>query len=218
LTVIGEAERTPNDNKIQWRCLCECGNYVTVRGTLLRKGGTKSCGCLRLEGFKRSPTQETRDRVSKTMKNRFKNKENHPLYGKKHTKNTKHKISETQKIRMVNPEDNPFYGKKHGIETRNKMSKNHANVSGKNHPNWKGGITERVNRCATMKYKKWRKMVFERDDYICQMCGQKGGILQAHHILQWAHNPSNRFEVDNGNTLCINCHKNLHTNRKLHNE
>ncbi len=38
-------ERTPN-KKIQWLCLCDCGNETTVIGAALHNGTTKSCGCL----------------------------------------------------------------------------------------------------------------------------------------------------------------------------
>lgn len=30
-----------------WMCLCECGNIVTVRGSAIVSGNTKSCGCHR---------------------------------------------------------------------------------------------------------------------------------------------------------------------------
>lgn len=30
----------------QWKCLCDCGNIVTVRGANLTSNATKSCGCL----------------------------------------------------------------------------------------------------------------------------------------------------------------------------
>jgi hypothetical protein len=29
-----------------WKCLCECGNYCVISGCRLRKGKTKSCGCI----------------------------------------------------------------------------------------------------------------------------------------------------------------------------
>lgn len=32
-----------------WRCRCECGREVVVRGISLRNGTTRSCGCLRAE-------------------------------------------------------------------------------------------------------------------------------------------------------------------------
>lgn len=32
-----------------WRCRCDCGNEVIVRGLSLRSGNTTSCGCLHRE-------------------------------------------------------------------------------------------------------------------------------------------------------------------------
>ena len=29
----------------QWKCLCDCGNIITVRYSNLKSGHTKSCGC-----------------------------------------------------------------------------------------------------------------------------------------------------------------------------
>ena len=55
----------------------------------------------------------------------------------------------------------------------------------------------------------WRKQVFERDQYKCVECGQKG-TLQAHHIKEWADYPDLRYEIDNGITLCRECHSKKH--------
>ena len=59
-------------------------------------------------------------------------------------------------------------------------------------------------------YKNWRMRVFERDNFKCQVCGKVGGELNAHHIKEFSEYPELRFEVDNGITLCVNCHKKIH--------
>lgn len=38
-----------SDVPTRWKCLCDCGNTVVVRGYNLVSGGTKSCGCLMRE-------------------------------------------------------------------------------------------------------------------------------------------------------------------------
>lgn len=46
LTVL---ERFPIKNEMgaYWKCCCDCGVEVVVRGSSLRAGVSKSCGCLR---------------------------------------------------------------------------------------------------------------------------------------------------------------------------
>ncbi len=64
----------------------------------------------------------------------------------------------------------------------------------------------RRQRCCP-EYRDWRAAVFERDDYTCQVCGQRGGKLNADHIKRFADFPELRFEVSNGRTLCVECHR-----------
>lgn len=56
-------------------------------------------------------------------------------------------------------------------------------------------------------YVKWRKQVYQRDNFSCQWpgCGRKHK-LNAHHIKTWSEYPSLRFVVDNGITLCKDHH------------
>ena len=62
--------------------------------------------------------------------------------------------------------------------------------------------------CA--EYKVWRKSVFKRDHYTCQLCGAYGVKLNAHHKKGYAYYPELRFDLSNGITLCERCHKKIH--------
>lgn len=48
LTILAEAERTPG-GKRRVRCLCDCGTETVVQVVHLRRGVSKSCGCLHRE-------------------------------------------------------------------------------------------------------------------------------------------------------------------------
>lgn len=84
---------------------------------------------------------------------------------------------------------------------------NPPDYNGDKNPNWKGGITpEKHLPRGLFRYRSWRKAVFERDNYTCQTCGSKEN-LNAHHIKPFKDFPELRFDVSNGLTLCVNCHK-----------
>lgn len=63
-------------------------------------------------------------------------------------------------------------------------------------------------------YKQWRIKVFERDRYTCQMCGQKGGQLECHHIRPKYKFPELMLVIDNGCTLCRYCHRSIVTRKE----
>jgi len=119
-----------------------------------------------------------------------------------------------------------WLGKTRSVETNKKISQSmmghkiseatksriREKLLGENNPNWKGGLYSRpLNGCKGSTYRNWRKDVFKRDDFTCQMCEQVGGKLHAHHIKSWIKHPKLRFDVTNGLTLCEKCHKNLHS-------
>lgn len=128
--------------------------------------------------------------------------------GKEHTEEAK------AKMRVIRKGQTNAHriGAKHSPETKKRISDKHKALArrGPANPNWKGGSPhlselEKLRRSA--EYKEWRKAVYERDKYICQMCGDaKGGNLHAHHLKSFAQYVDLRFDVDNGLTLCEDCH------------
>lgn len=92
LTVIKECEERKDGKKI-YKCICDCGNITYVKGTVLRSGRTKSCGCLMKDiTIKRSTKHgKSHTRLYKiycSMKQRCynKNDKHYKWYGKKSIK------------------------------------------------------------------------------------------------------------------------------------
>lgn len=54
LKVEKRAKTVARNGNVCWQCLCDCGNRVVVEGYALRKGITRSCGCLRREVSRRN--------------------------------------------------------------------------------------------------------------------------------------------------------------------
>lgn len=53
LTVVA---KEAGSGESRYRCLCSCGNEKIVSGVLLKTGGVKSCGCLKIDAAKKSHT------------------------------------------------------------------------------------------------------------------------------------------------------------------
>jgi len=124
-------------------------------------------------------------------------------------------------------------GKKLSKEIGEKMGKSR---SGSKHWNWKGGITEikdRIRNC--FKSRMWRSDVFHRDNFTCQICNIKSGngktvVLNADHYpksfskiiienkintIEKAESCEELWDLNNGRTLCLECHKKTDTYRHI---
>ena len=91
--------------------------------------------------------------------------------------------------------------------------------------NWKGGITPlELQIRHSFQYRQWRSDVFQRDNFTCQECGQRGGKIEAHHLkefakiikeyqirtLEQALNCEELWNINNGRTLCQKFHQKYH--------
>lgn len=100
-------------------------------------------------------------------------------------------------------------------EYKDKISK--AN-GGSNNAMWNPKLTdeerEKQKRHARRYpgYNDFRRKVYERDNYTCLKCGNKSsGNLVVHHLNGFHWDEDSRTEVDNGATLCTDCHKEFHS-------
>jgi len=156
-------------------------------------------------------SQKTKDKLSDTRKKMFSNGKLKKLIGSLNPMFGK--IPHNKGIKTGIP--SPKKGTKVPLEIRLK-------TSGKNHYNWKGGmysLNMLIRKCY--EYRQWVQDIFKRDDYTCQECGKRGGQLQAHHIKPFAliikENKITTlaeallcyelWDYDNGQTLCLDCHK-----------
>ncbi len=79
-------------------------------------------------------------------------------------------------------------------------------IVGDKHHNWSGGKNKTIWK--SVEYQRWRKSVMRRDNFTCVECGDnKGGNLEADHIKPKYLFPELTFVIDNGRTLCVDCHK-----------
>lgn len=128
------------------------------------------------------------------------------------------KIGVKQSKEVVEKRAIKLRGRKISEEAKEKIRKAHLGKPKlysrreKNH-NWKGGVTsinEKIRK--SLEYKLWRTAIFERDEYTCRFCGKRGnGEIHADHIKPFAFYPELRFSIDNGRTLCKECHKKTDT-------
>lgn len=163
-------------------------------------------------------SQEVREKISNKLK------------GIKKSPETLNKMKLAQKGRLCTEKQKEkqrlsMTGRRASSETKLKMS---VAQSGERGNKWKGGITPLVmNIRHHFKMRQWISDIFHRDDFTCQDCGNRGGKLNAHHLksfskifndnniktLEEALDCEEFWDLNNGQTLCLDCHKKINTRR-----
>lgn len=183
-----------------WTCKCDCGDYTEVGANNLSNGHTKSCGCI--GGSKYLVGKRFgKLTVTKQLKKRY--------FGNIVWQCLCDCGSVTEVSTNALKKGNT---KSCGCFKVDRLSK----IIGKSHPRYNASLTDedRLKKRDVLgsgTYKLWVKNVKQRDNYTCQICGNKGGKLNAHHLNGWGSFPEQRIDLDNGVTLCTDCHKEFHS-------
>ena len=118
-------------------------------------------------------------------------------------------------------------GKKLPKEVKDKIRRSMiGKISGDKNPSWMGGVNPLILSIrSSYKSRQWRSDIFYRDDFTCQVCFGRGGKLHADHIrafsaifyantiksLQEALDCEEFWDLNNGRTLCYDCHRKTDT-------
>jgi len=141
-----------------------------------------------------SKRKDVREKISLSKKGKPSS-----MLGKKHTNEAKIKIGKSN------------FGKIRRSETVEKIRIARKKQIGSKCPGWKGGKTKLVEKIRSSdEYFEWRKAVFERDKYTCLVCNKHGAHLHAHHIIGVYENLEMVCDINNGFTLCKDCHISFH--------
>lgn len=176
----------------------------------------------------------TRKCKDKWQREGLKGKAN-PFYNKSHTVKSRKLVSETKIAAGLRGEKSPQYNriqvnceecgeKLYKIPYLIQRSEFHfcsakcsgvwksKNLVGESHPAWNHELTneERTIKRKYHEYYVFMKKVMERDNYTCDICGIRGGDLNAHHLNSYDWDKENRTNPMNGITLCVNCHTDFH--------
>ena len=115
------------------------------------------------------------------------------------------------KIAKANKGKRNALGVKRSVEFRRKLS-DYWTAHREQHNHYVDGkgwerTSLRVADMQRLDYRLWREAVFTRDDWTCVECGDRGCTLHADHVKPYATHPELRYDVGNGRTLCVPCHK-----------
>jgi hypothetical protein len=203
------------DKRPHWKCSCDCGNVIEVRGKELKSGGIKSCGCLKTK-------------YNTPLRNDLTNKKYNFLFVISREIDEKRGVRykclcDCGKSAVVSYDKivsghTKSCGCLHRKTARTRAIERNKEMVGENHPRWNGALTKDdrdrqiENRCGSdMKRVRWMNKVYNRDGFLCQKCKIKNaGKLCAHHVYSWNTHKSLRYVSLNGLTLCQGCHKEFH--------
>lgn len=211
-----------------YRDLCaNCGNKKRW-GSLLEREKQS------IRMSKRFEDPDERRKIAESVKKSY---EKDPTMRERQAKATKRRYEDPKERDKVSKKsrevhnDNPILAQSHSEYMKKRwrdpiFKQKHSNCMIKQHQNrrWNNQIDNFISGDPIMDwippltrdygisqegYDIWRHAVYERDDHTCQICGLNHYEIQAHHIIPQRINQNLILNVDNGITMCRNCHESI---------
>lgn len=109
-------------------------------------------------------------------------------------------------------------GKEVNISERSLLSGNNKSClscstkKGSEHHSWNPNLNEE-DRIKRRDHKSviWRKQIYNRDNYTCQISKERGCYLNAHHLYSWHANKELRYDIANGISIKEEIHNLFHS-------
>ena len=182
LTVV---KRTENKGeKPCWLCKCECGNEKVVRGSDLKSGNTVSCGCLRSE--------KNSEKMKQLNEEKWQDENFRKMKSEKMSKMAKEKWQDENFRKMKSEKSSETMKKQWQDEDFKKMRSEIMKELWQDEEmkwkmSYKGGITPITNYLRTLDVViKWRNNCQYEANYMCELSGKKGVLLNVHHLVAFS--------------------------------
>ncbi len=182
-----------------WLCQCECGKTKIIKTSNLRSGKTKSCGCIK-----------TGNKIEDLSNQKF-----GLLTVISYHSQGKWRDSHWNCIcecgnNCISTRNNLKSGNKKSCGCKCEEWKRNK-PKGKLSYLWNENITDRSSRNLDYLAREWSIQVKRRDNYLCNLCKKSpSGKLNSHHLNNYKDFPLERYELENGVTLCKECHTLFH--------
>lgn len=198
------------NNKVMWECICDCGEKTVVSYSNFSNKAIRSCGCLRGRCMKDISTK-TFGRLKVIECTGKTNSSGHLIWVCECSCGNQKEIP-SDSLLSGKTTSCGCYQKEKAREVLEKHYHTFKLPTGKDHYNYNPNLTQgdRINRRSLPQYSRWRTKIYVRDEYTCKTCGLKKRNLNAHHLDGWNWATNKRFDLNNGITLCEQCHKEFH--------
>lgn len=213
LTALELNGRNPK-GYLLWKCRCDCGGFINVTADHLKSGNTRSCGCL----IKRS----TEKRVK--LQSLQRKKEYSSFIGKKYNKLLILDLGIPNKFKVPQFKCVCDCGTMKNVSCSNVINGKTKSCGclrleivsqplGEKHHNWNPNKTreeKELERKNHTKHVHWAKAIKKIHNYVCFICKKNSRRLESHHLNCWSDFPEQRYDLNNGVCLCVDCHKFFH--------